>query len=350
MAGQRAVIDADFPMWYAGPPHVRLIALASAKWISQCVHAVAGLRIADLIAGGCHDVAGLAAAARAHPDQLARVLRAAAALGLVRSIAPGRFALTELGDLLRADRPDGLRDFVLYMGEEVMWQPFARLAESVRTGVPGYTLVNGASLFSDMAGDPELAGRYQRAWAPFSAELGAELADSYDFRDIQHIADIGGGNGVLLTMLLRAHPHLTGTLVDRAEAIAVAKRTMHTAGLGARVGLSVGELPDLPGIDADCFVLKNVLHCFDDELAGAALCGLRAAMPSGARLLVIEAVLPDGDEFHWGKLIDIEVMCTTDGRERSAPEWRELLAEAGFRVAGITPATPPQSVIEAFCR
>jgi hypothetical protein len=201
-----------------------------------------------------------------------------------------------------------------------------------------------------MARKPELALLYQRAWAPLSAELGAELAGSYDFRGIRHVADVGGGSGMFLMMLLLAHPHLTGTLVDRPEALAIAEPMVQHAGLGERVTLRVGELPDLAPIDADCFVLKNVLHCFEDEPGGAALRGLRAAMPSDARLLVIEAVIAEGDDFHWGKLIDIEVMCTTGGRERTAPEWRELLTKAGFRVAGIIPATPPQSVIEAFCR
>ncbi len=350
MPEQPVHADAETPAWYVGPPHVRLIALASAKWISQCVYALAELRIADLIADRCDQLTGLAEAAGADRDRLARLLRACAALGLVRSTASDGFALTELGELLRAERPDGLRDFVLYMGDPTMWQPFAQLNESVRTGVPGYELVHSAPFFADLARKPELAALYQRAWAPLSAELGAELADSYDFRGIRHVADIGGGNGMFLMMLLRAHPHLSGTLVDRPEALAVAERTLEHAGLSGRVTLRVGELPGPPRVDADCFVLKNVLHCLDDEPSEAALRGLRATMPAGARLLVIEAIPADGDDFHWGKLIDIEVMCTTDGRERTAREWSALLTKTGFRVTSITPATPPQSVIEAFCR
>jgi O-methyltransferase domain len=347
VAEQSARISEYVPEWYEGPPHVRLIALASAKWMSQCLYALAKLRVADLIAGGCDRVAGLA---EAHPDRLARLLRAAAALGLIRSAAPGQFALAELGDLLRAGRPDGLRDFVLYMGDEAMWQPFARLDESVRTGVPGYELVHGAPLFSDLARRPLLADLYQRAWAPFAAELGAELASSYDFADVRHVVDVGGGTGLFLIMLLRAHTHLSGTLIDRPEALTVARPIVESSGLGGRLQLRAGELPDPPEVAADCFVLKNVLHCFDDETSSAALHGLRAVMPPGARLLVIETIPGDGDDFDWGKLIDIEVMCTTGGRERTSQEWSALLGDSGFGISGITPATPPQWVIEAFSR
>jgi hypothetical protein len=350
VAEQAGQVSGYVPAWYDGPPHVQLIALASAKWISQCACALAELRVPDLIAGGCDRLAGLAEAAGANPDRLARLLRAAAALGLVETTGPGRFALTELGDLLRAGRQDGLRDFVLYMGDEAMWQPFARLADSVRTGVPGYELVNGRPMFADLARDPELSTLYQRAWAPLSAELGAELAESHSFLDVGHVCDVGGGNGLFLLMLLRACPHLRGTLIDRPEALAVAQSMLAQAGLDGRLTLRTGELPDLPPVDADCFVLKNVLHCFGDQAAEAALRGLRAVMPPGARLLIIEAVIGEDDGFDWAKLIDIEVMCTNGGRERTGREWSALLAATGFRVSRITAATPPQSVIEACAR
>lgn len=348
MADQAEQVRGHAPAWYDGPPHVRLIALASAKWISQCACALAELRVPDLIAGGCGSVPMLAQAAAVHPERLGRLLRAAAALGLVESTGPERYGLTELGELLRADRPDGLRDFVLYMGDESMWQPFARLADSVRTGVPGYELAHGRAMCTDLADVPGLSELYQRAWAPLSAELGAELATSYDFGSITHVADVGGGNGLFLMMLLRAHPHLRGTVIDKPEALAVAEPMVAGSGLAGRLTLRTGELPALPPVDADCFVLKNVLHCFGDEASEVALRGLRAVMPPGARLLIIEAIPGEGDGFDWAKLIDIEVMCTTGGRERTAPEWSALLEASGFRVAGLSPATPPQWVIEAF--
>jgi hypothetical protein len=335
------------PAWHQGPPHVRLIGLAAGKWISQCVYALARLGVPDLIAGGHRDADSIAAATGADPDRMTRLLRAGVAVGVLRESAEGTFTLTDTGEPLRARRRDSLRDFVLYMGDEGMLRPFGRLDETVRTGVAGYELVYGRPMFDDLAMDSARAQLYQRAWAPFTAELGAELARSYDFDGVRRVADLGGGTGLLLIMLLQAHPGLSGTLVDRPEALAVAEHVVQQAGLGSRLTLLAGDLASLPRIEADCYVLKNVLHCFDDETCRAALRGVRASISPGARLLVIEAVLADGGGFDWGTLIDIEVMCTTGGRERTAAQWRQLLAECGFEVVRITPATPPQQVIEA---
>jgi hypothetical protein len=324
------------PAWL--PPHVRLLGLVAAKWFSQPIYALAKLNIADLLADGPRPVSDLAAAAGVHPDPLRRCLRAAAAVGVFEEDADGRFGLTDMGNCLRSDEATSLRDLAVLLGEEPMWQSFGDLLETV----------HGVEMFDYLAEHPDLSQVYQGAWATLTSGLAAAAVQDFDFGRFGHVADLGGGHGRLLTTLLRAHPQMTGTLFDRPDVLAHVGPVLAGEGFGERLRLVPGLLPGTRPPAADAYVLKNILHCFDDAASHEMLRAVREAIGERpGRLLIIEAVPAPGDLLDWGKLMDIEVMVNHGGRVRTEREWRDLLADCGFTLCGSVPTTPPHWILEA---
>ncbi|NDZ78811.1 O-methyltransferase [Streptomyces sp. SID10853] len=329
------------------PPHVRLMTIVAGKWMAQPIVILAELDVAEALADGPLDTPALAARVGAEADALGRILRAAACLGVVaRDPGGAGWRMTVVGEKLRAGVPNSLRDFTLFMGDPATMSSFAALTGTMRGEGPAFDLAHGRPLFEHLAHAPELARRYQGAWGPLTAELAEEAARDYDFARFRVLADIGGGNGELLSGLLTALPGARGVLVDRPDVLETARARFADGPLADRVDFSpIGELPT----DADAYVLKNVLHCFTDDACADLLADVAAAMKGRphTRLILVEAVIAEDDRFDWAKFIDIEVMANNGGRERTAAEWRALLTRAGFSLTSITPTTPPQSIIEA---
>lgn len=328
------------------PPHVQMIGLVAAKWISQPIYVLAKLRIADLLANGPRAAGDLAADVDVKADPLERCLRAAAAAGVLRTVGDGRYELTPLGMCLRSGVPDSVRDFTVFVGDPATWNAFGDILHTVRTGEPAFDHVHGTSLFSSVADDPEFAAAYQGAWGSLTDELGREVVDAYDFSRFSTIADLGGGHGRLLAALLRACPSSSGILLDRPEVVAMSGPALR-AEFGDRVRISPGDLQGGIPSDADAFVLKNTLHCFSDDFTEKTLREVRQAVGDrgDARLIVIETVVPDDDRYDWSKFIDIEVMVNNGGRERTRDEWDRIFQSAGFMLTAALPTTPPQWVL-----
>ena len=334
------------PAWL--PPHVRLLGLVAAKWFTQPIYALAKLNIPDLLVAGPRHPDDLAAAAGVHPDRLRRCLRAAAAVGVFEEDEGGRFGLTEMGQCLRSDQAESLRDLTVLLGEEPMWESFGDVLETVRTGEPAFSRVHRMDVFDYLAGHPDLSRVYQGAWATLTSGLAATAVNDFDFARFGHVADLGGGHGQLLVALLRSYPQMTGTLFDRPEVLAQVGPALAREGFGSRLRLVPGLLPGTRPPAADAYVLKNILHCFTDASCHDVLRAVREAIGGRqARLLIIEPVLSPGSTFDWGKLMDIEVMINHGGRERTEEEWRDLLSSCGFLLAGAVPATPPHWILEA---
>ena len=299
----------------------RLLLLTCGLRLAHVVGALAELGIAEAVLDGPRPVAELAAEAGADPDALLRVLRCAASVGVFEEVAEGVFGRTVLSDPLVAAAPYSLRTLVDYSTRDLVAGPYADLVTAVRTGRPATDF--WGRLRESPADEAFFDGMMTRLgrWET-ERHLDRIRPERYGT-----IADLGGGVGHFLTAALRRAPDATGVLVERPEVLARAET-------GERVTLVPADLftDDLPA-GADAYVLKAVLHNWPDDRALALLRRLRAVVGTGT-LYVIEQVVAPGNGFDHAKFLDVDMLVLFGGRERTLPQWRELFAAAGFRLAG----------------
>lgn len=325
-----------------------LLQLASGSWIGQAVHVAAKLGIADLLEDGPKSPATLAEATGAHAGTLHRLLRALASLGVFAEDADGRFALTSLAEGLRTNAPGSLRAYAIMMGEDWHWRAWGGLLNSVRTGQPAFEHVFGCPMFSYFGEHPEAARVFDAAMTSRTGQETAAVIAAYEWPASATIVDVGGGQGALLAAILARNPDVHGVLFDMPHVIAVARGLIEEAGLADRCELAAGDFFERVPAGGDLYLLKRVVHDWDDERASAILRSCRAAMGDRSRLLVIEHVLPPGNAPSWGKLLDLQMLVLTPGgRERDEAGFRALLASTGLRLERIIPAGPTASLIEA---
>jgi hypothetical protein len=331
------------------PPRVRLLMLLNAKWLAQCLYAVAKLGVADQLAGGPRTVAELAEATGSLPDPLHRVLRATATAGVFVELPDGRFALTAIAEYLRSEAPESVRHTAIMMGEDFMWRPYGQIVSTLRTGRTAFEHTYGSGLFDHLSQHPELQRLFDNAMTELSIDSVEVIVEDIDFSRFAVVADIGGGHGHLLAAILAANPGVTGILFDQPQVIDGAARHFREPHVSDRVRRVAGDFfVEVPtGVDA--YVLRKCLHDWNDDDCVGILRAIRAAIGErrDVRLLVIEAVLAAGNEWDLGKLLDVEMLVNVGGRERTEAQWRALLARGGFRIAGLTQTAPPLYVIEA---
>ena len=315
---------------------------------TQMIHVAAKLGLADLLAAGPRPVEELAAMAGAEPQALHRLLRALASLGIFAEDPAGDFVLTPQAELLRSDVQGSLRDVALLYGEDWLWQAYGNMTHSVRTGAPAFTKTHGQPFYGYLHAHPRAAARFNAAMIGFSSHETAAILEAYDFSDVRSVVDIGGGHGALLAALLRAHPQMSGTLFDLPSVLAGAASVLGE--MGERARTVAGDFFDEAPAGADLYVMKSVLHNWDDTDAQRILSTCRAAMAPEARLLVIERVVPDGNAPSEAKLFDINMLVVAGGRERTEPEYRRLLEQAGLALTRVGGTRSPLSVIVATTR
>jgi hypothetical protein len=315
--------------------------------VTQMIHVAAKLRLADRLAAGPRSPADLAGAVGAEPLALRRLLRALASLGIFAEDATGDFALTPQAELLRSDVQGSLRDIALLYGEDWLWETYGAMLHSVRTGAPAFTKIHGQPLYGYLHEHPRAAAQFNAAMSGFSSQETAAILEAYDFGAARNVVDIGGGQGALLAGLLRAHPHLTGTLFDLPSVVAGATQLLGEAGIAERARALTGDFFDEAPSGGDLYVMKSVLHNWDDCDAGRILATCRAAMGADARLLVIERVIPPANEAAEAKLFDINMLVVAGGRERTAEEYRALFRQSGLQLERVAATRSPLSVIVA---
>lgn len=332
-------------------PASTLLEMLDGYRVVQVLHVGAQLGVADHLAGGPKQCAEMARELGAHPSSLQRLLRALAGLDLLAERDDGSFALTPLGDLLRSDAPGSLRAAVLYYGGRRNWTAWGQLLDSVRSGNPVF---GGASpaMFQEMATRaPEAARTFNEAMAALSAPVVAAVADAYDFSGIGTLVDVGGGYGALLAALLRANPGLSGVLFEIPPVADAARARLEAAGLAERCRVVAGDAFASVPAGGDAYLLKWILHDWNDESCRAILGNCRAAMGGHAKLLVVERVLPrraqPGPDAANKFLSDLNMLLLSGGRERTEDEYRTLLGAVGFTLERIVPTTTPHSIIEA---
>lgn len=326
-----------------------LLELITGSWTTQALHVAARLRVADHLAEAPMRAADLAAALDVHPDSLERLLRALASLDVCEEREPGVFALAPLGRHLCADAPDSVRSWALFWGGG-LWPIWATLHNTVATGKSARALVTPAGGFDALARQPEAARAFNDAMAEATRLIAPSVVRAIDWAGVARVVDIGGGRGDLIAAVLAANPGMRGVLFDLPHALEAAEARLRAAGVADRCERVVGSFFETVPADADAYVLKSVLHDWSDDRARVILERCRAAMRPGARLLVVERVMPDRmaatAEHRRHAASDLNMMVAVSGRERRESELRALLGGAGFRVDRIVPVDFSFSVIE----
>jgi hypothetical protein len=333
------------------PPGVQMMQLATGFFVSRAIFVAAELEIADRLAGGPLDAAALAAQTGTHARSLYRLLRALAAAGVFEHREDDRFALTPLGATLRSDAPGSVRAGVIMFHQPMFWRSWEALRHSVDSGRPALDHVFGAPVFEYLAGDPEAARHYDGGMTGLNAALLPAIVAAYDFTPFRSIVDVAGGHGSLLAAVLERAPHAHGTLIDLPHVAAVARETFASRNLGTRASAVDGSMFESVPAGADAYLLKWILHDWDDAACHAILRRIRAAAPPHARLLVIERVLPErasaSPAVRAMMMADLTMMIHLTGHERTEAEFRPLFEQAGWTLARILPTACPLSILEA---
>jgi O-methyltransferase domain/Dimerisation domain len=322
--------------------------LATGYRLSQMLHVAAKLGIADLLAGGPQGCDELARQSGAHAPSLRRAMRALAGAGVFHEQADGRFAITPLAEPLRSDVPGSVRGYAIMQGESWIWDTWGRALHSIRTGEPAFKHVHGADIFTYLERDPEAAAIFNAGMTGRAASADVAVARAYDFSGARTIVDVGGGHGLLLLAILEAYPDARGVLLEVPSVAAGARERITAAGLAGRCEVVGGDFFASVPPAGDFYLLANVIHDWDDERAVAILRSCHRAMANGGRVLIIEAVLPTGNEPHPGKVGDLQMLVITGGRERTEAEYRALLTTSGFRPTQVIPTASVVSAVEGI--
>jgi hypothetical protein len=329
------------------PPHAPIIEISFATVLSRALYAVTQRGVPDLLAMGPATPEEVAAKVGGHPIAMLQVLRALAAAGIFTHGSDGRFGLTPVGETLVTGHPTAARDLVLTFNSPVFWEAFGAMPAVLETGKTGVEIAFGTSAFEYLRRHPDEEATFNRTMIAVHGGEPAAVAEAYDFSGVGKVVDVGGGLGTMLVTLLQRHPHLTGVLFDAPTVVEQAKETIAAAGVEGRCERVGGDFFGSVPAGGDAYVLSHIIHDWPVDACHTILRHCREAMNPGGRLLIVEMVLPDGAEPHPGKMLDVIMLAVPGGRERTADEYRELLAPAGFRVARVVPTDSPVSVVEA---
>jgi SAM-dependent methyltransferase len=323
-----------------------LFQMATGYWLSQAIYVAAKLGIADLLKDGPQSCFALAAATGSDGRSLFRLMRALAGVGVFSHVSGDCFALNRLATSLQADAPASLKAMVITIGE-IHYQACGSLLYSVQTGSPAFDDVFGASLFDYLRQNADTAGAFHHGMTDLSSMLVYAVLTAYDFTGIASIVDIGGGEGKFLEKILELNPEMRGTVFDTASTLGKARQEPNHGAIGGRCSYVSGDFFDSVPEGADAYLLCGVIHDWDDGRAMKILGNCRRAMASNGRVLLVDMVVPENDASCFSKLLDLNMLVMTGGRERTTAEFRALLDAAGYRLTRIVPTMAPQSVIEA---
>jgi hypothetical protein len=321
--------------------------LVSGFHVTQAIHAAVELGVPDLLADGERTSDDLAQASGADPSTLYRLLRALASLGVLHEADGRRFSLKPLGQPLRGDVPGSMRGWVRLTGREHVWRSWGNLTNAVRNGENSFRALYGADVFEWRAEHPEESAIFDEAMMSLTAPSTAAVLAAYDFGRFGTIVDVGGGNGTLLASVIAAHPAVRGILFDQPHVVTGAESVLRAAGVADRCEIVAGSFfENVPG-GGDAYVLKSIIHDWEDEESVAILRACRASMGRGAVVLLIERDLGGPNENPAAKLSDLNMLVMPGGRERSQEEYAALFEQAGLRYTNTTVAATGHAVIEA---
>ncbi|MEE8400971.1 MAG: methyltransferase [Candidatus Hydrothermarchaeaceae archaeon] len=257
-----------------------------------------------------------------------------------------RFTLTPLAELLRSDEPDSLHSMAIMHGEDWEWKTWGDIIHSVKTGESAFDRVFGQDLFSYLESNSEAASIYDKSMRGVASQISGAVTAAYNFSGIHKLVDVGGGDGTFLTAILNANPTMQGIVYERPQVIERTREVIKAAKLESRCECTKGDFfQSVPG-GGDAYIPMRIIHDWDDEHATNILKNIHSAMTENSKLLIVEMVIPSGNQPFFGKLLDIEMLVLGGGKERTEAEYRALLKAAGFKLTKIVPTESPMSVIE----
>jgi len=328
------------------PPHVQITQMMTGFIPSRAIYVAAKLGLADLLKDGARDADDLAQATETHPGALYRLLRMLAGLGFFTEVTPRRFENAALGNALRADDPAMARAVALFFGSGASWAAWAELEKSVATGRSGFSLAHRMGVFDFFAQNADDAKVFNDTMIGFHGAEPAAVAKVYDGNGIERLVDVGGGTGNMITTILEANPDMKGTLYDLPHVTEEAIKRVASLGLQDRCDVVSGSFFDEVPV-GDAYTMSHIIHDWDEASCLKILGHCKRANPE-AKVQLIEAVVPEGNEMDFAKLLDIVMLVYTEGgQERTEKEYAELFEKAGYRLEQIIPTETPVSVIEA---
>lgn len=333
-------------------PAERLMQMSLGYMTSIALHTAVQLAIAERLADGPRPVTELAREAGANEDALFRLLRLLAGVGVFEETSPRQFGNTELSTLMRADTGSPMRHLVDWIANPFHFEVYAQTLSSVKTGETAVDKVTGVPVFEHFARTPALSEVFNHAMTSMSSVVIPAVLEAYDFAGIDKLVDVAGGHGRVLTSILMAYPRMSGVLFDLPYVVEGARPEIARLDLGHRCRAEAGDM--FAGVPAggDAYIMKHIIHDWDDERAIAILRNIRTALGDTLRgkVLLLESVIEPGNAPDMGKFIDLEMLLMTGGRERTEEEFRALFAAAGFELTRIIRTNSPLSIVEAEAR
>jgi SAM-dependent methyltransferase len=333
------------------PPALLLRRLIGSYRITHAIKAAAELGLADRLGERPQSASELAERLRVHAQALYRLLRTLVGIGLISEDGDGLFTLTPVGACLRADAPDGMRAWALCEGADYYQGAWMNLTRAVETGETAFEHTHGATFYQYLAREPEVGHGFSQAMLDYARLIAKAVVAGYDFSGVRRVVDIGGSHGHLLQAILQANPNVSGVLFDRPAVVERAGQRLSETGLAGRVELVAGDFFESLPEGGDFYVLSRILMDYDDERAVRLLRNCHRAMRPGARVLIVQLLMPEQsggarESLFEAAVSDLNMLVLTGGRERTECEYRALLGRAGFRLSRVVPTQALVSLFE----
>ena len=341
---------ANKPVSQQQPAAAQILQFIMNFWSSRAVYVIAKLGIPDLLKSGPKTAEELASETKMHAPSLFRVLRALASIGVVSATSDGRFALSPVSELLVTDAPGSLRWFTISELGQEHYPAWGNLMHSVKTGEIAFDNFFGVDIWKYFQQNPEDGAVFQNSMSGVTAATNEQIRSAYDFSPFGTIVDVGGGHGGLITSVLQTNPKAKGILFDAPEVIEAARPKLETAGLADRCEAVAGDFFKAVPPGGDLYMMKWIIHDWNDDQAITILRNCRNQMKPGSRLIIFDSVVPETNEPDFSKFFDLNMLVMTGGKERTKKEFAQILDAAGFKLLRVIPTEVPTSIVEAELR
>lgn len=328
------------------PPDAIMMQMLFSPLLQQSICVAAKLKIADMVAERPKNIAELAAQSQTNEDALYRILRMLASVGIFIESNNRGFGLTPMASLLRSDIPNSMYNFTIMMGEDWLWKNWGELMHCVKTGETSQKKVHGIDSFKFFEENKEAGNVFNSAMTNLSESVVPAVVGAYDFSGFTKLVDIAGGHGFTLAGILKANQQLKGVLFDLPYVVNDAKEFLEKEGVTNRVELVAGDFFESVPAGADAYIMKHIIHDWNDELCVKILQNIGSVMNKKGKVLVVEMVVPEINVPSPAKMLDLQMLVMEGGKERTKEEFQNLFRTAGFNLTNILPTKSPFSIVE----